>query len=314
MGLKIVVCVKGDNSNCDKDQNRDYDREHDRDNDRNNDGNRDRNHNRDHSKDHNRDGGKYNNEDNSTINYGNNNNTAVVADEATPSQITNSNTTNSTESNTTNSTGSIPDNSTPTSSSQSNLTNTQSTQSIQSTQTSVGSNNSAANTSLSTETDKITGPFDSNSPFLIPIIIGIVIIALIILVISYCLLKKTVFKKRYDLPSKGYILHGSMGENEPGINWKTSSFDSDAEIQSPTIAITSNRSSIVRIDQLINIDLNEDNDNSNISDVQDFLEPARRSSAFLDYPNNFYRSYVESELTLENFEHETIQRPPSAFI
>ncbi|CAG8632251.1 24777_t:CDS:1 [Cetraspora pellucida] len=188
----------------------------------------------------------------------------------------------------------------PTSTPYSNLTDTQST---------IGTKNSAEDTSSSTDANKITDPFDPKSPFHIPIIIGIVITVLIALLVSYCVLRKTVFKKRYNLSNKGYY---SMDENEPG---RTSSFDSNTEIQSPTIAMTSNRSSIVRIDQLINIDLGEGNISNyrNTSNAQDFMEPARRSSAFLDYPNDFYHAYTEPEITSENVEHETIQRPDATF-
>ncbi|CAG8850649.1 9551_t:CDS:1, partial [Racocetra persica] len=103
----------------------------------------------------------------------------------------------------------------------------------------------------------------------------------------------------------------SMGENEFD---STSTFGGDAGIQSPTTAMTSNRSSMARIDQLINIDLSEDNTgNYRNTDVQDFTEPARRSSAFLDYPDDFYRYYMELGIVSENVEHETIQRPAATF-
>ncbi|CAG8461363.1 20987_t:CDS:1 [Dentiscutata erythropus] len=313
MVLEVVLCITGTGNNCNGDHDGDYDR----------------NNYRDGGRDHDRGGSRGNYGDNiksQGINDGTNSNnanssiTATSADENSHPQTTSSNTINSipNKSNTTNSTGSIPNNSNrtsstgsitknliPTSTSQSNSTNTQS---IQPTHTLIGSNKS-----VSADADTATNPFDSESPFHIPIIIGIVIIALIIILISYCLLKKTVFKKPYGSPNNGYILHNPMGENEPGISWKTSSLDSDTEIQPPAIAMASNRSSMVRIDQLINIDLNEDNNLSNMSDAQDFLEPARRSSAFLDYryPNDFYRY---SGTTLENVEHETIQQPAAAFI
>ncbi|CAG8441104.1 8872_t:CDS:1 [Scutellospora calospora] len=168
--------------------------------------------------------------------------------------------------------------------------------------------NSAADTAGS---DNVANPFSPDSPFRVIIIIGIIIVVLIALIASYFLLRKAFFvKKRYD-SNKRHLLDRSTAGTDLGISW-ANSLNNDAEIRPPTTAITSNRSSMAQFDQLINIDLSEDNSSNyfvNISGVQDFLEPARRSSAFLD---GF--DYVEPEVPFENIENEVIQQPAAAFL